>query len=152
MAWSDLERQTDRALKALPVPEAPPTLVPNVMRAVAAASQARRPWYSHAWLAWPREAQLASLAFVVLVGIAFWREAPAAWTWFTATFSTIHTPAWLQATLNLGSRVLSLGRLPWHFFQNVLLYFAVLALVASIATIASWHAVTRLISQGASVR
>ena len=152
MAWSELERQTDRALKALPSPEAPSTLVPNVMRAVAAASQKRAPWYSQGWPAWPREAQLASLAFVTLVAIAFWREGPMAWAWIAKTFATVQTPAWMSAALDLGNRVLSVGRLPWHFFQHVLWYFAVLALVASIATVASWQAFTRLISEGASVR
>jgi len=152
MAWSELERQTDRALKALPSPEAPATLVPNVMRAVAAASQKRAPWYSQGWLAWPRAAQLASLAFAALVAIAFWREGPVAWTWIAKTWSTVHAPEWMSTTLSLGNRVLSLSRLPWHFFQNVLWYFALLALVASLATVASWQAFTRLISEGASVR
>ena len=152
MPASDLERRTDRALKALPVPEAPPTLVPNVMRAVAAASKERAPWYSQAWLAWPREAQLASLAFVALAAIAVWREGPVAWTWSASAFSAVHAPAWVQTTLDVGNRVLSLSRLPWHFFQNVLLYFALLALVASIATVASWQVFTRLTSEGASVR
>jgi hypothetical protein len=152
MAWSELEQQTDRALKALPEPHAPSSLVPNVMRAVAAASEARTPWYSRAWLTWPLEAQLASLALVAIVGAAFWREGPIAWTWASSAFSTVRTPAWVSTSLDLANRALSIGRLPWHFFQNVLLYFALLALVASIATIASWHAFTRLISEGASVR
>jgi MFS superfamily sulfate permease-like transporter len=95
---------------------------------------------------------LASLALVAIVGMACWREGPAAWTWGTSAFSTIRTPAWIATSLDLGNRALSLGRLPWHFFQNVLLYFAVLALVASLATVASWQALTRLISEGASIR
>lgn len=152
MAWSDLESRTDRALKALPAPEAPSTLVSNVMRAVAAASETRTPWYSRAWLNWPLEAKLASLAMIVIAGSALWREGPIAWMWVTNAFATIHAPAWLTASLDVANRALLIGRLPWHFFQNVLWYFALLALVASIAMIASWHAFTRLVSEGASAR
>ena len=152
MAWSELERQTDRALKALPAPEAPPTLVPNVMRAVRLASEQPAPWYSQAWLTWPRDAQVASITLVALAGLAVWREGPMLWSWFTAALSTVHTPAWVSATVELGDRTLALGRLPWQFFRTVALYFALLALIASLATVASWQAFTRLISEGVPTR
>jgi hypothetical protein len=152
MAWSEFEQQTDRALKALPTPEAPSTLVPNVMRAVALASNKPAPWYAQAWLSWPREAQVASLALVAIVAVAFWREGPVAWSWLTAVLSNLRTPAWASTALDTVNRALALGRLPWQFFRNVLLYFSLLALVASLATVASWHAFRRLISEGAPIR
>lgn len=153
MAWSDLEQETDRALKALPQPEAPSTLVSNVMRAVVAQEQARpAAWYSQAWLTWPRGAQLASLAVVALFGIAFVREAPALWAWVANAVSHVSTPAWVSTAVGLGGRALAIGRLPWELFRNVAFYFALLALVASLATVASWQVFTRLNSEGVSAR
>lgn len=65
----DLDRVLDRELKQLPGPRAPQTLLPRVM---AAAAQARVPWYRQPWVAWPADAQTASVAvlLVVLAGLA----------------------------------------------------------------------------------
>lgn len=69
MNHSDLERDVDRALKALPEPRAPRTLLPAVMLAVRAA--AMRPWYSRPWATWPHVWQMASgVALVLLVAAA----------------------------------------------------------------------------------
>ena len=54
----------DRALKGLPAPRAPRTLLPRVMAAVetrAAASSAPRPWVD-----WPLVWQMASAALVIV--------------------------------------------------------------------------------------
>ena len=48
------------ALRQLPVPPAPPTLLPRVM--AAAQQWARRPWYTRAWFSWPLTWQVASIA------------------------------------------------------------------------------------------
>jgi len=56
----------DRALRALPPPRAPRTLLPRVMAAVA--RERARPWYSRAWLAWPRRWQAASIAALAVPG------------------------------------------------------------------------------------
>jgi hypothetical protein len=68
MEPADLERLTDRALRALPPPRAPQTLLPRVLAAVAA--EARRPWYARAWLNWPLQWQLASGAAALMVVVA----------------------------------------------------------------------------------
>jgi hypothetical protein len=61
----DLERVVDRALRRLPAPTAPGTLLPRVMAAVAARETARRGLPP--WLAWPLGWQVVSAAAVVLV-------------------------------------------------------------------------------------
>jgi hypothetical protein len=65
----DLEKAVDAALRRLPTPRAPETLVPRVMSAV----RRRRPWYERSWLTWPLAWQSSSaLVFaVMLAGLAF---------------------------------------------------------------------------------
>ena len=67
----DLERVVDKALKALPPPRAPYTLLPAVMLAVRAA--ALRPWYARPWFSWPRTWQAVSAAalLALLAGGSF---------------------------------------------------------------------------------
>jgi hypothetical protein len=68
---TDLETLIDRALKELPEPAAPETLLPRVLAAVAAAE--RRAWYARPWMEWPRVLQVASAASVVVVlALAAW--------------------------------------------------------------------------------
>ena len=62
---TDLERQIDRELRALPAPLAPRTLLPRIMAAVE--ETARRPWYTRAWLEWPIAWQMTSA--LVLIGV-----------------------------------------------------------------------------------
>src|SRR5262245_34080988 len=148
MEFADLEQLIDRELKAMRAPDAPSSLVPNVMRAVETSS-AR--WYSRGWLAWPRPAQAASLAFVILAAIAFFRESGALWAWVTSSAS-VTTPAWLSGLGDAFTRVLTVARVPWHMLEPVVSYFALLALAASLAMTASWFAFTRLISGGVPTR
>jgi hypothetical protein len=62
----DLERTVDAALRQLPAPRAPDTLMPRVMAAVSA--RASRPRYAQPWSTWPLPWQGASLAtFALLV-------------------------------------------------------------------------------------
>src|SRR6516164_872091 len=67
----DLEQAVHAELRQLPVPRAPQTLLPRVMRAVEAASQPA--WYSRAWFTWPWWLRIASLACVALLGYGLWR-------------------------------------------------------------------------------
>ena len=55
-----LARTVAAALGQLPVPPAPPTLLPRVM--AAAQQWARRPWYTRAWFSWPLAWRVASIA------------------------------------------------------------------------------------------
>jgi hypothetical protein len=67
----DLEALVDRKLKQLPVPRAPESLLPRVLRAVGDRND--RPWYARAWLTWPAGWQAASIAALVLLvtGVAW---------------------------------------------------------------------------------
>ena len=74
----DESDDVDRALKGLPAPRAPRTLLPRVMAAadLRAARSAPRPWVD-----WPLGWQLASAALVLLfvIGIArLWPSAQSA--------------------------------------------------------------------------
>jgi hypothetical protein len=74
MEPTELERRVSEALRQLPGPKAPGTLLPRVMAAVKA--RARRPWYERAWMTWPRGWQVASvvatLALVAGIGWSSW--------------------------------------------------------------------------------
>jgi hypothetical protein len=62
---ADLEALVDRAVRQLPEPVAPRTLLPRVMAAVHA--WRHRPWYARAWFTWPVWGQVASLAVLALL-------------------------------------------------------------------------------------
>jgi hypothetical protein len=58
-----LEALADRALRRLPPPLAPRTLLPRVLEA--ADAWEHRPWFSRAWFTWPIAWQALSVAVVV---------------------------------------------------------------------------------------
>jgi len=61
----DLETLVERALRRLPAPRAPHTLLPRVLAAVQEWSQ--RPWYARAWFTWPIGGQIVSAAALILI-------------------------------------------------------------------------------------
>jgi hypothetical protein len=70
MAPSDGNGELHRALRQLPAPRAPGTLLPRVMAAIAARQAAARSWF--AWpIAW-RVASVAALALLTAGAAAFW--------------------------------------------------------------------------------
>ena len=72
MKPDDLERFVGGALKQLPPPRAPDTLLPRIMAAVDTSVQ--RPWYRRAWRTWPLGWQVASAiacaALILLIASA----------------------------------------------------------------------------------
>jgi hypothetical protein len=72
MEPDDLERIVGRALKQLPSPRAPDTLLPRIVAAVDTSAQ--RPWYRRAWRTWPLAWQVASAvacaALILLIASA----------------------------------------------------------------------------------
>lgn len=58
-----LEQQVDRVLKRLPELSAPATLMPRVMRAIAARQSLR--WYQTSWEVWPMGLRVASMTVLV---------------------------------------------------------------------------------------
>lgn len=65
MPSADLETAVHRALRALPQPRAPHTLLPRVL--MAATAWSLRPWYARAWFTWPREGQVTAVAALCAV-------------------------------------------------------------------------------------
>jgi hypothetical protein len=67
---ADLERRVHDALRGLPSPRAPETLLLRVMTAVRTA----RPWYGREWVSWPPVCQVASalLFATIVVATAIW--------------------------------------------------------------------------------
>jgi len=66
----DLEARVDRALRRLPQPHAPQTLLPRVLAAVEAWHE--RPWYTRAWFAWPLAWRVLSIVPCALVVYLAW--------------------------------------------------------------------------------
>jgi hypothetical protein len=66
----NLERWADERLRALPELPAPRTLIPDVMRRIAA--QQTKVWWRRAWPEWPRGMQLLSFAVVAAALCAGW--------------------------------------------------------------------------------
>ena len=64
---AELERLASRALRALPTPRAPGSLVGRVLTAMS--REAARPWYARPWRTWPLAWQLASAFAIVLVAV-----------------------------------------------------------------------------------
>src|SRR5262245_42785586 len=73
MTEDDLERRAHDALRRLPTPRAPETLLPRVMGA--SRRPPRRAWYVGAWRTWPQGWQavsaFAALAAIVVAGVMF---------------------------------------------------------------------------------
>lgn len=98
----DLERRIDRALRRLPPPRAPQTLLPRVMTAVHARSE--RPWYARPWFSWPLVWRVLSIA-------------PAAWLLYVA-WRVPSPPAQMVAAA-------SAGRVLWDLLIAPLLPYVV---------------------------
>lgn len=130
----DLERVVDRRLKALPVPRAPHTLLPRVMRAVEDLTRrVRRPI---GWFAWPmgwRVTSAAALALLIVMLVGVW---PQAMTRLETIAAQIPVPAagvWAslergaQAATALAGAIASI----WHALllpeaSNLLLFVALM--------------------------
>ena len=144
----ELERLTDRALRALPTPRAPRTLLPRVLEAVAAAAE--RPWYARAWQQWPVGWKLVSAAAAVLVilaaTIAGPTVAPAMIGWATTTSLPV---SWYLADVvrNLNA-AWDASRLVWEVMEPVARFAAVLLIVMSAACVAFGTALDRVIALG----
>ena len=73
MSPIDLEQLVDSELKRLPTPNAPRTLLPRVLAAVAVQEQHAKP--ARGWTMWPRGWQFAGGAVAAAVFVGLWRLA-----------------------------------------------------------------------------
>jgi hypothetical protein len=153
----DLQDPLHQALRALPAPRAPRTLLPRVMTAVEARAAAdaartvRRPaTTARPWLAWPIEWQVASVAAVVLFSAA------AAWIWpgveaaagalLSQGRDIVETRV---AAVAPGATALAhLGAVVWETFLQPLACFAVVWIVVMSAACAAFAAALERVAFG----
>jgi hypothetical protein len=147
----DLERFVDRELKALPQPRAPRTLLPRVMAAVALSRSL--PWYSRAWVTWPRFWQAASvvaLALLVAGGVQMLPVVNAVATMVLAN-AALPTPAWVSVAIDWAKPLWDAGHIMWRVMVTpVLSYVVAFVLLMSAACVLFGTALNRVALGGAS--
>ena len=141
----DLEHQLDAALKRLPTPRAPRTLLPRVMAAVVAREEL--PWYAKGWSAWSRSWQLVSglaAALVALGGFLAVHYFETAVQVSTSPMARLATGR--AATLFEQIRTAStLFRIIWQaLLEPIGLFVLALIVVITLAGAAVWSALDRL--------
>ena len=122
---ADLERLLDRELKQLPRPLAPRTLLPRVMTATAAASQAPA---ATGWSTWSAAWQAAAVATLLLfvAGLSWLIAAP---------------PAPVSAATRTAGETAAVMRLFWDvLLQPVVTYIFVVGVALALACAAAWAA------------
>lgn len=142
---TDLDHQLDHELRRLPAPTAPVSLLPRVMQAVAQAEE--RPWYSRAWVTWPRAVQAVSAVLLLGVIAGLWRIAPIA----LAATADFWSPAVAAGADRVGpavqlfNEVSTLTRVLWEVvIQPIAVYFFVLSIGLALACALLWNAVNRI--------
>ena len=145
---AELERLTDRALRTLPTPRAPRTLLPRVLAAVAA--EAARPWYGRAWLSWPLHWQLVSGGVAALIVGAASLAGPgmAAGMLDVATRTSLPVSAQIAVALKGIEAVWEASRIVWEVVAPAARVVALLLLVMSAACVAFGTALDRVIALG----
>jgi hypothetical protein len=135
----ELERFVSRHLRALPLPGAPPTLLPRVMAAARAWSS--RPWYAREWLTWPLGWQLGSAALVLLtlaggiVGVPLLQSMAGGWMSSFASTIEVDLPRFAASVHALANA----GGVMWRAIVQPLLPYAfavVVLMSAACATVA----------------
>ena len=149
---ADLERQATRALRALPTPRAPETLVARVMAALA--HEARRPWYQRAWRTWPVPGRLAAAAMVVLVASAALVAMPGVAEALGAALARVEVPA-LPLPAAIDGAVRNVGALAgalttiWRVvISPVAPYVAGFVVLMALACVAFGTALERVVALG----
>lgn len=140
MPRRDLEDAVDRALRQLPAPRAPATLVPRVMAAIEA--ERVRTSRARPWLAWPLAWQVASVAVVIAfaVGIA------QLWPVTQAAIQQSVSPALGAAGASVveaasrASTVVSVIRIIWHALVQPLVGYVLLLVLVMCAACATFGA------------
>jgi hypothetical protein len=153
----ETEDVVHRALRALPPPRAPHTLLPRVMAAVAHL----RPGYGgqaparpapRTWFAWPLLWQAASIAALVLLSTGIVWVWPAAWNAVSA-YSAMAWSCVAPRALNFvasASAVVTFASIVWNvFLQPVVGYVMVWIVLMSVACTAFGAALGRVALGGA---
>jgi hypothetical protein len=152
MRPDDSEDVVDRALKRLPAPHAPHTLLPRVMAAVEsrAARSAPRPW-----LAWPLAWQIASVTILIALGVGmarFWPYAPSIVPEATAARvggSLTEVSTFIAEAMSAASTAVNVIRIVWHaLLQPLVVYVLMIVLVMCAACATFGAALGRVVLGG----
>jgi hypothetical protein len=149
MLPDDLEDVVDRALKQLPAPRAPSTLVPRVMAAIETGRVRRS--RARPWLSWPLAWQVASLAVIVVLAVGIARLWPGVQTVVQQTTSPVlgDVSTFLAGLASKASTAASVTRVIWNaLVQPLVAYVLVLVLVMCAACAAFGAALGRVVLGG----
>ena len=153
MPPGDLEDLVDRALRQLPAPRAPQTLIPRVMAAIE--TERVRTAHARPWLVWPLAWQVASVMVVIVLGVGiarFWQDAPSivpqsATAPVGGLFAEVST--FVAGAVSTASTVVSVTRIVWHaLVQPFVAYVLVLVLVMCAACATFGAALGRVVLGG----
>lgn len=134
MTPADLQTVIDQALRALPPPRAPDTLLPRVLAAVQ--QQPLRPSYAHGWLTWPRGWQVAAMAALMLLASAGVMVLPSAYDTLVGTVSAFagHPARQLAVVLEHVTIAADVGGVLWRsLLEPVVPYLVALVLLMCFA-------------------
>ena len=126
-----LEELVGRRLRALPDPEAPPTLWPRIRDAVE--ERLARPWYRRPWRSWPPALRAGSTGLVTaaLAGWALaWAADPGFWSWVPG----LVRGGGALAAAGSGALVTAVDVLRRAYVEPVALYVLAVALGTGTAT------------------
>lgn len=139
MTPDELERTTDRQLRALPLPHAPHTLLPRVMEAVRLL--AGRPWYARTWFTWPLAGQMLSAGVVLSIVLGFWIVSPVLQVFIDGLMARASAGvlAPFSGAIDQGHRALVATRIVWQAGQPIVsvLLVPVLLMFAACAAFAT---------------
>jgi len=133
MEHKELEHLIDRELRDLPAPRAPRSLLPRVM---AAAAEARRPWYARAWRTWPVGWQVASvvmcLAFLTGTALSLPVVQAAIAAHSAPMVSRVTTDIWQVVARTIDAQ--RAAEIIWRVVINPVASVALLPILAMLAT------------------
>ena len=136
----DLERIVDRALKQLPGPRAPRTLLPRVIAAIET-GRVEKP-SPRPWLSWPLAWQVASLAALVVLGVGL----STLWPSVQSAVQPRIAPALTELTATVADFTASVGvvttvaRAVWNVIVQPLLGYVLLLVLMMCAACAAFGA------------
>ena len=157
MPPGDLEDIVDRALKQLPAPRAPRTLLPRVMAAIDSGrveAAPASPPRTRPWVTWPLAWQVASLVVVMALGVGVARLWPHAASVAATSATSLAGDALprigaVADTVSTAAAVASATRIVWHaLVQPFVGYVLILILVMCAACATFGAALGRVVLGG----
>lgn len=154
----DLEDIVDRALKQLPVPRAPRSLLPRVMAAIETGPVepvSASPPRTRPWVTWPLAWQVASITVAIALALGVARLWPHAASVAATAATTLAGDAPLRIsavaaeTLSMAATVANATRIVWHaLVQPLVGYVLILILVMCAACATFGAALSRVVLGG----